>query len=83
VSTIQVTSEDKIVIFYISRHAGSTPGELIAPSLRALIEDRVIRKTGQSVRGDFSRLSCYIGLVPGGALELSYPHRLIGLERDL
>jgi hypothetical protein len=78
---IQVASEDTITLFHIGRHHGKNPEDLLAPSLRALIENPSILKTGPSIMGDFWRLNHYFGLEPKSALELSYLHRLIDPER--
>ena len=77
VSLIQVASEDKVALFHIGRHAGNTPDELIAPSLRRLIENHDIRKTGQSIMGDCARLRDYFGLHARALSELSYFHILV------
>ena len=80
VSLIQVASKDKVALFHIGRHRGNTPEELIAPSLRRLIESRDIRKTGQSIMGDCTRLRDHFGLQPSAISELSYFHILVADE---
>ncbi|KAF2257463.1 ribonuclease H-like protein [Trematosphaeria pertusa] len=77
VSLIQVASEDKVALFHIGRHAGNTPTQLIAPSLRELIESPDIRMTGQSIMVDCARLKQYFGLQPRTVSELSYLHILV------
>jgi hypothetical protein len=77
VSLIQIASEDKIALFHIGRHTGDTPEQLIAPSLRRLIESNDIRMTGQSIMGDCARLRDYFGLQPRALSELSYFHILV------
>lgn len=77
VSLIQVASEGTIGIFHIGVHRGKTAQDLIAPSLRTLIERKCIRKTGQSIMGDCARLRDHFGLMPQGMCELSYLDNLI------
>ncbi|KAF1847993.1 uncharacterized protein K460DRAFT_364003 [Cucurbitaria berberidis CBS 394.84] len=78
IGLIQVATEDKIALFHIGLHAGKTTDEIIAPSLRQLIESPTITKLGVSVlHADFSRLSKYFRLNPKGAFELSHLYRLV------
>ena len=78
ISVIQIASESQIALFHIGLHAGSTPEELIAPSLRKIIESPNITKTGVSINyADGKRLREYFGLRPRGLFELSYLYRLV------
>lgn len=78
ISVIQIASESRIAIFHIGLHAGCTPEELIAPSLRKIIESPNITKTGVSINyADGKRLREYFGLQPRGLFELSYLYRLV------
>lgn len=78
VGLIQCACEDKIGLFHIGLHSGKTANDLIAPSLRKIIESPSIIKTGVSIQGaDFSRLETWFGLKPQGAFELSHLHNLI------
>jgi ribonuclease D len=78
VGLIQVASLDKIALFHIGLHPGKTTDEIVAPSLRELIESPTIAKAGVAIlNADFSRLKKYFGLKPQGAFELSNLHRLI------
>lgn len=78
VSLVQIASEDKIGLFHIARHDGTTPEDLIAPSLRRIIESPNIIKTGNNIIGaDFKRLRQYFKLKPQGGLELSDLHKSI------
>jgi hypothetical protein len=78
---IQVASEDTITLCHMGRYHGESSEDLLAPSLRALIENLSILKTSQSIMGDFWRPNHYFGLELKGGLELSYLHRLIDPER--
>lgn len=75
---IQVASESKIGLFHIALHSGDTAQDLIAPSLRKIIESPDIIKVGVRVWDlDLARLRKYFGLQPRGALELSHLHKLV------
>ncbi|PSN74493.1 ribonuclease H-like protein [Corynespora cassiicola Philippines] len=78
VSLIQVASEDKIALFHIGLHSGNTTDDLIAPSLRTLIESATITKAGVNIVGaDFTRLDRHFGLKPKASFELSHLYRLV------
>ncbi|KAI1764618.1 ribonuclease H-like domain-containing protein [Hypoxylon sp. FL1150] len=78
VSLIQIAAERKIGLFHIALHEGQTTNEVIAPSLRRIIESATIIKTGVKILGaDFKRLKDHLHLQPRGALELSYLHHLV------
>ena len=74
---IQVASEHLIVLFHIGLHTGKTSEEILAPSLKKLIEDPNIAKVGVGINSaDFTRLRKHFGLQPRGAMELSHLYRL-------
>ncbi|KAJ4330746.1 hypothetical protein N0V87_009726 [Didymella glomerata] len=78
IGLIQVATEEKIALFHIGLHAGKTTDEIIAPSLRKLIESAAIGKIGVGIlSADFARLRRYFKLQPKGAVELSHLHRLV------
>ncbi|CAJ2499846.1 Uu.00g026990.m01.CDS01 [Anthostomella pinea] len=78
IGLIQIASESKTALFHIGLHEGQTSDELIAPSLRLIIESPNIIKTGVAImNADFKRLRDHFGLQPKGAFELSHLHRLI------
>ncbi|KAF2702834.1 hypothetical protein K504DRAFT_464019 [Pleomassaria siparia CBS 279.74] len=78
IGLIQIASENKIGLFHIGLHDGTTPEQIIAPSLRKIIESPSITKTGVAIlKADFSRLQNMFGLKPQGAFELSHLHRLV------
>lgn len=78
VGLIQIACEDKIALFHIGLHSGSTAKDLLAPALRNIIEDPAIAKCGVAVHSaDFHRLQQWFGLEPRGAFELSHLHNLI------
>ncbi|KAJ4308532.1 hypothetical protein N0V94_009317 [Neodidymelliopsis sp. IMI 364377] len=78
IGLMQVATEDKIALFHIGLHPGKTTDEIIAPSLRKLIESASIGKIGVGIlNADFARMSKHFGLKPKGAIELSHLHRLV------
>jgi ribonuclease D len=78
IGLIQVATEDKIALFHIGLHVGKTTDDIIAPSLRKLIESPAIGKIGVGIlTADFARLRRYFKLQPKGAVELSHLHRLV------
>lgn len=78
ISLIQVACEDRVVLFHIALHDGTTAAELLAPSLRKIIESPNITKTGVAIlNADGKRLKRYMALKPAGFFELSYLHRVV------
>tara|TARA_R110002003_G_scaffold175_6_gene14226 strand:- start:6488 stop:8632 length:2145 start_codon:yes stop_codon:yes gene_type:complete len=77
IGLIQIATEDKIALFHIGLHSGKTTDDIIAPSLRKIIESPKIGKLGVGVlSADFARLRRYFHLNPQGAVELSHLYRL-------
>lgn len=78
IGLIQIACEDKIALFHIGLHSGTTAKDLLAPALRSIIEDSTIAKCGVAVlNADFARLRQWFGLEPRGAFELSHLHNLV------
>ena len=78
VSLIQLASENCIALFHIALHEGSTPRELLAPSLRKILESDKILKTGVAIfNADGRRLKQHMKLKPEGLVELSHLHGLV------
>lgn len=78
IGLIQIASLDKIALFHIGLHLGKTTDDIIAPSLRKLIESPKIGKLGVGIlSADFSRMRRFFKLDPKGAIELSHLYRLV------
>ncbi|KZM19952.1 3'-5' exonuclease [Ascochyta rabiei] len=78
IGLIQVATEDKVALFHIGLHTGETTDDILAPSLRKLIESASIGKIGVGIlNADFARLSKYFKVHPKAAIELSHLHRLV------
>ncbi|KAF2749469.1 hypothetical protein M011DRAFT_484894 [Sporormia fimetaria CBS 119925] len=76
-SLIQVASEDRIALFHIALFQGKTPEDLMPSNLRAVIESPDILKVGVAIKGDFNRLSKYLGVKPQGVYEVSRLYNLV------
>ncbi|KAH7072982.1 hypothetical protein BKA63DRAFT_55109 [Paraphoma chrysanthemicola] len=79
-SLIQLACEDRIALFHVALFDGSTPSELIPPSLKIILESPDILKVGVAVKGDFSRLQKYLDVQAQGVFELSRLHNLVELH---
>lgn len=78
VGLIQIASESKIGLFHIGLHPGKTTEDIIAPTLRRIIESPSIGKVGVNIlRADFGRLNRFFHLKPKGAIESSHLYRLV------
>ncbi|KAF2140129.1 uncharacterized protein K452DRAFT_212865, partial [Aplosporella prunicola CBS 121167] len=82
VSLIQVATGDRVALFHVARHKGNTVRDIIAPSLKKLIESPKIIKTGVMVwRADGLRLRKFFLLRPQGFVEASHLHNLVEGKR--
>ncbi|KAI1740336.1 hypothetical protein F4680DRAFT_116358 [Xylaria scruposa] len=78
VALIQLASEEKVALFHIALHEGDIVDDLIAPTLKEIIESSTIMKVGVAViNADFKRLRVHFNLHPKGAFELSHLHNLV------
>jgi hypothetical protein len=76
VSVVQLASPSRIGLFHIAMYPPKTQ-ELVAPSLKQIMEDPEITKAGVWIKGDSSRLNSYLGITPRGTFELSHLYRLV------
>lgn len=78
VSLIQLASEERIALFHIARYTkGDTIDDLLAPSLKKIMESSEISKVGVSVKADCTRLRRFLGIEARGLFELSHLYKLI------
>ncbi|EDU43935.1 conserved hypothetical protein [Pyrenophora tritici-repentis Pt-1C-BFP] len=83
VGLIQIATEDKVALFHLGIHPGKTSQDIIAPSLKRLIEDPKIAKVGIDIwNGHSSRLNRWFGLNPKGIVECSHLYRLVKFGRS-
>lgn len=77
IGLIQLASPSTIALIHIGLHTGTTPDELIAPTLKAVLEAPHITKVGVGImNADYSRLIKHFGLRPRAGFELSNLHFL-------
>ena len=77
VSLVQLASEKRIALFHISLFAGDKLEDLVAPSLKKIMEDPSITKTGVAIKADCTRLRKYLDIHARGLLELSHLYKLV------
>jgi hypothetical protein len=76
VSVIQLASETKIGVFHIALFRGQNVDDLVIPSLKVILENVNIRKTGVNIIGDARRLYRHLGIKAQSLVELSYHYNL-------
>lgn len=78
VSLVQIASEDRIALFHISRYAkGESLEDLVAPTLKTIMESPNITKVGVSIKADCTRLRKFMGIDSRGIFELSHMYKLV------
>ncbi|KAL4788229.1 ribonuclease H-like domain-containing protein [Aspergillus varians] len=78
VSLIQLASRDHIALFHISRFVpGKTANDLVSPTLKHILENPKIFKTGVAIKSDCTRLRKYLGIHVRGSFELSNLYKLV------
>lgn len=77
ISVFQLASPTKIAIFHIALHDGDTIEQLLAPSLKEIMESPNIIKTGVAIKGDCTRLRNHLGIQSVSMMELSHLHKLV------
>ncbi|KAJ5938218.1 hypothetical protein N7454_004560 [Penicillium verhagenii] len=77
-SLIQVANEERIALFQIALFKpGQALKDLVAPSLKKLLESPDITKCGVSIKADSTRLRKYLGVEARSIFELSHLFKLI------
>ena len=84
VSLIQLASEDRIALFHIALFSGDRAEHLVAPGLKAIMEDPSITKVGVAIKADCTRLRKFLDIRSRGLFELSHLHKLVkfSLSKD-
>lgn len=78
VSMIQLASEERIALFHLARFSkGDTIEDLLAPTLKRIMESDAITKVGVSIKSDCTRLRNYLNLDSRGLFELSHLYKLV------
>jgi hypothetical protein len=77
VSLVQLASDDRIGLFHIALYPKEDVGDLVAPSLRAIMEDASITKVGVAIKADCTRLRKFLKIDSRGIFELSHLYKLV------
>jgi hypothetical protein len=77
VSLIQLASDDRIALFHIALFSGDGVENLVAPGLKAIMEDPSISKVGVAIKADCTRLRKFLDIQARGIFELSHLYKLV------
>jgi hypothetical protein len=77
VSLIQLASEDRIGLFHVALYPKEDVDDLVAPTLRTIMEDPNITKTGVAIKADCTRLRKFLKIECRGIFELSHLYKLV------
>jgi hypothetical protein len=77
VALIQIASEERIALFHIALFPGNGIDDLVAPSLKKIMEDPSVTKTGVAIKADCTRLRKYLNIHSQGLFELSHLYKLV------
>ncbi|RFU34638.1 hypothetical protein B7463_g1723, partial [Scytalidium lignicola] len=77
VSLIQIASEDRIGLFHIALFPKDGVKNLVADSLKEIMEDPEITKVGVSIKADCTRLRRFLDINARGIFELSHLYKLV------
>ncbi|GAB1314957.1 hypothetical protein MFIFM68171_05167 [Madurella fahalii] len=75
VSLVQLASPSRIGLFHLAVYPKTD--KLVAPSLKKIMEDPGITKTGVWIKGDCSRLKQFLDIDSRGTFELSHLYKLV------
>lgn len=77
VALIQIASEQRIALFHIALFPGNEIDDLVAPSLKKIMEDPSVTKIGVAIKADCTRLRKYLHIHSQGLFELSHLYKLV------
>lgn len=84
VSLIQIASESRVLLAHIARYPNAAVSEknqqvedLVAPSLKKIMESPAISKVGVAIKGDCTRLGKFLHIESHGLFELSHLYKLV------
>ena len=78
VALIQLASEEMIALFHIARYPrDDTIEDLVAPSLREVMESPNITKVGVAIKADCTRLRSFMKINAQALFELSHLYKLV------
>lgn len=77
-SLIQLANEERIALFQIAKFKPARSlQDLVAPSLKRVLESPDITKVGVAIKGDATRLRKYLGIEARSVFELSHLFKLV------
>ncbi|KAI5303314.1 RNA-binding protein lsm5 [Ascosphaera pollenicola] len=83
VSVIQLATPNRVAILHLARFPKQrSPADLLAPSLRVIMEDPSIVKCGVNIKSDCTRFTRVLGAVPQNIYEISLLYRLVKYPAD-
>ncbi|CAD6445487.1 142ccc37-ba03-434d-8b02-9197cc3086f5 [Sclerotinia trifoliorum] len=77
VSLIQLATEERVGLFHIALFPQSKASELVAPTMKKIMEDPEVTKVGVAISADCTRLRKYLGIHSVSIFELSHLYRLV------
>ncbi|KAG6356576.1 hypothetical protein INS49_014449 [Diaporthe citri] len=80
VSLVQLASQSRVALLQVALF--SSKGQLVPPTLKRIMEDSGITKTGVWIKGDCTRLRKYLGIESRGVFELSHLFRQVKYTRN-
>lgn len=80
VSLIQIASQSRVALLHVALFPSKD--ELVPPTLKRIMEDSEITKTGVWIKGDCTRLRKYLGIDSKGVFELSHLFRQVKYTRN-
>ena len=82
VSLIQLASEERIALLHVAVFTKDGTEDLVAPSLKKIMEDPEISKVGVSIKADCTRLRKYLDINAQGLFELSHLYKLVKFSQS-
>lgn len=79
VCLVQLASPSRIGLFHLSLYPAKD--DLMAPTLRRILEDASSIKAGVCIKGDATRLRKFLNVDMRGVIELSHLHKLVTHSR--
>jgi len=76
ISLVQLASPSRIALFHLALYPNKDD-DMIAPSLKKIMEDPEVTKVGVAIKGDCTRLRNFLGMDARGLFELSHLYKLV------
>ncbi|KAK3944204.1 putative Werner syndrome helicase [Diplogelasinospora grovesii] len=74
---VQLASSSRIALFHLALYPKKEDPDLVAPTLKKIMEDPEITKMGVWIKGDCTRLRNFLGIDSKGIFELSHLYKLV------